>query len=71
VLAVVDDVDTELGLAAHHRRDGVADAPFERAGVDGFAGIARVQRLEQLARARQAADVGSGILLSLCFMAGG
>src|SRR5262249_43098425 len=54
-LAVVDDVDAEVGLPAHDLADGEPQPGLERLLVDPLAAGARPHHVEQVARPRQAA----------------
>jgi hypothetical protein len=57
VLAVVDDVDAEIGLLADHLDHGAADPAREIIRVVGITPIFRMQRCQQLAWPWEAAAV--------------
>ena len=57
-LAVARDVDADFGLLGHHVRDALADQGFECRLVALLAAGRGQDRLEDLRRPHQAADVG-------------
>ena len=57
-LAVGDDVDARLDLVAHPIGHRLGDLAVEQLGVVGPAVLPLLQRVEQLVRPGQAADVG-------------
>jgi hypothetical protein len=57
-LAVVDDVDTDLGLAADDVRHCFSENPLVLGCIDALAALGRGQKIEERARTGEAADVG-------------
>ena len=58
MLAIVDDVNTQLRLALHNVRDSLADAGLKGSRVVRLAAGARRKHVEKVRWTRQAANVG-------------
>jgi hypothetical protein len=57
LLAVIDDIDTQLCLPPHHVRNGLADAGVEGRRIVRLATGARREHVEEVRRTRQAANM--------------
>src|SRR5262249_37935685 len=57
-LAISNDVNAEVDLLLHHGGDGGADAAGNGGSVHMLAGLLAAHEIDQVVRARQAADMG-------------